>query len=134
MVCLFSRRRRQSKQAVLSSTMFFFSGRGRHTCFAFVSCARGLYIWTADIEGKDKFYLSSSHDEQSESYWLLNTNLAYSADQWSLSVWGRNLTDEDVIVRGFGGFGNDPRKYYATEPYYQLGEPRTFGVSGQYNF
>ena len=91
-------------------------------------------IWTADIEGKDKFYLSSSHDEQSESYWLLNTNLAYSADQWSLSVWGRNLTDKDVIVRGFGGFGNDPRKYYATEPYYQLGEPRTFGVSGQYNF
>ena len=91
-------------------------------------------IWTADIEGKDKFYLSSSHDEQSDSYWLLNTNLAYSADQWSLSVWGRNLTDEDVIVRGFGGFGNDPRKYYATEPYYQLGEPRTFGVSGQYNF
>ena len=91
-------------------------------------------IWTADIEGKDKFYLSSSHDEQSDSYWLLNTNLAYNADQWSLSVWGRNLTDKDVIVRGFGGFGNDPRKYYATEPYYQLGEPRTFGVSGQYNF
>jgi len=90
--------------------------------------------WTADIEGKDKFYLSSSHDEQSESYWLLNTNLAYSADQWTLSVWGRNLTNEDVIVRGFGGFGNDPRKYYATEPYYQFGEPRVFGVSGQYNF
>ena len=90
--------------------------------------------WTADIEGKDKFYLSSSHNEQSESYWLLNTNLAYSADQWTLSVWGRNLTNEDVIVRGFGGFGNDPRKYYATEPYYQFGEPRVFGVSGQYNF
>ena len=90
--------------------------------------------WTADIEGKDKFYLSSSHNEQSESYWLRNTNLAYSADQWTLSVWGRNLTNEDVIVRGFGGFGNDPRKYYATEPYYQFGEPRVFGVSGQYNF
>ena len=90
--------------------------------------------WTADIEGKDKFYLSSSHNEQSESYWLLNTNLAYSADQWTLSVWGRNLTNEDVIVRGFGGFGNDPRKYYATEPYYQFGEPRVFGVSGRYNF
>ena len=90
--------------------------------------------WTADIEGKDKFYLSSSHNEQSESYWLLNTNLAYSADQWTLSVWGRNLTNEDVIVRGFGGFGNDPRKYYATEPYYQFGEPRVFGISGRYNF
>ncbi|MFQ3263506.1 MAG: iron complex outermembrane receptor protein, partial [Porticoccaceae bacterium] len=41
---------------------------------------------------------------------------------------------EDVIVRGFGGFGNDPRKYYATEAYYQFGEPRALGVSGQYNF
>ena len=91
-------------------------------------------IWTLDVEGKDKFYLSSSHDEVSQSYELLNTNLTYKVDDWSISVWGRNLTDEDVIVRGFGGFGNDPRKYYATEPYYQFGEPRTFGVSGQYNF
>jgi iron complex outermembrane receptor protein len=47
-----------------------------------------------------------------------------------------------VIVRGFNfaGFtgnefyGNDPRKFYATEGYYQLGEPRMFGVSGQYDF
>ena len=91
-------------------------------------------LWTVDVEGKDKFYLSSSHDEKSRSYELLNTSLSYSTDDWSASVWGRNLSDEDVIVRGFGGFGNDPRKYYATEPYYQFGEPRSFGVSGQYTF
>jgi len=91
-------------------------------------------VWTVDVEGKDKFYLSSSHDEKSRSYELLNTSLSYSTDDWSASVWGRNLSDEDVIVRGFGGFGNDPRKYYATEPYYQFGEPRSFGVSGQYTF
>ena len=90
--------------------------------------------WTIDIEGKDSFYLSSSHDEQSTSYELLNTNLTYRVEHWSLTVWGRNLTDKDVIVRGFGGFGNDPRKYYAVEPYYQFGEPRTFGIRGQYNF
>lgn len=91
-------------------------------------------LWTVDVEGKDKFYLSSSHHEKSRSYELLNTSLSYSTDYWSASVWGRNLSDEDVIVRGFGGFGNDPRKYYATEPYYQFGEPRSFGVSGQYTF
>lgn len=90
--------------------------------------------WTIDIEGKDSFYLSSSHDEQSTSYELLNTNLTYRVEHWSLTVWGRNLTNKDVIVRGFGGFGNDPRKYYAVEPYYQFGEPRTFGIRGQYNF
>jgi outer membrane receptor protein involved in Fe transport len=87
-----------------------------------------------DFEGKDKFYLSSSHGEQSESYELLNASLDYNFGYWELSLWGRNLTDEEVIVRGFGGFGNDPRKFYATEPYYQFGEPRMFGVSGKYDF
>ena len=90
--------------------------------------------WTIDIEGKDSFYLSSSHDEQSSPYELFNTNLTYRIERWTLSIWGRNLSNKDVIVRGFGGFGNDPRKYYAVEPYYQFGEPRTFGLSGQYNF
>ena len=90
--------------------------------------------WTIDIEGKDSFYLSSSHDEQSSPYELFNTNLTYRIERWTLSIWGRNLSNKDVIVRGFGGFGNDPRKYYAVEPYYQFGEPRTFGLRGQYNF
>jgi iron complex outermembrane receptor protein len=39
-----------------------------------------------------------------------------------------------VIVRGFGGFGNDPRKFYATEPYYQYGEPKSLGLSARYEF
>jgi hypothetical protein len=37
---------------------------------------------------------------------------------------------EDVQTRGFGGFGNDPRKLYETEAYYQLGEPRVYGLTG----
>ena len=87
-----------------------------------------------DVEGKDKFYLSSSHNEQTQSYELVNARINYALGGWDLSVWGRNLTNKDVIVRGFGGFGNDPRKFYATEAYYQFGEPRMFGISGQYNF
>ena len=101
----------------------------------------GLSV-SIDIEGKDKFYLSSSHNEQTQSYELLNARLNYALGGWELSLWGRNLTDKDVIVRGFNfaGFtgnefyGNDPRKFYATEAYYQFGEPRMFGISGQYNF
>ena len=89
---------------------------------------------TVDIEGKDQFYLSSSHNEQTKSYQLLNASLVYNLGEWQLSLWGRNLTDEKVIVRGFGGFGNDPRKFYETEAYYQYGEPRMFGLSGKYDF
>ena len=91
-------------------------------------------LWIVEAEGKDKFYLSSSHNERSQSYRLANTSLLYTTKDWTFSLWGRNLTDQDVIVRGFGGFGNDPRKYYAPEPYYQYGEPRAFGISSDYRF
>jgi outer membrane receptor protein involved in Fe transport len=84
----------------------------------------------ADIEGKGKAYASANHNEKLNSYTLLNMRLSYQTDRWSVALWGRNLTDKDVQTRGFGGFGNDPRKLYETEPYYQLGEPRVYGVTG----
>ena len=90
--------------------------------------------FSLDVDGKDKFYLSPRHEEQTKSYKLLHAKLRYRADKWEVSLWGRNLTDKDVIVRGFGSFGNDPRKFYATEPYYQYGQPRVFGVTARYGF
>ncbi|QFU77237.1 hypothetical protein EY643_17105 [Halioglobus maricola] len=87
-----------------------------------------------DVEGKDDFYFSDRHDVQAPSYELLHARLGWANDHWSLALWGRNLTDEDYYVRGFGSFGNDPRKEYVTEPYYQYGEPRMVGVSASYSF
>lgn len=81
-----------------------------------------------DTEGKDRFYFSDSHDVRSKSYTLLHLAAGYAAEQWKVTVWGRNLTDEDVLTRGFF-FGNDPRDGYASKGYTQLGEPRRYGVS-----
>tara|TARA_R110000822_G_scaffold159476_29_gene299629 strand:- start:509 stop:2749 length:2241 start_codon:yes stop_codon:yes gene_type:complete len=89
---------------------------------------------SVEVEGKDEFYLSPRHDEKTNSYELINARLHYQVEAWELSLWGRNLTDKDVIVRGFGSFGNDPRKFYETEPYYQFGEPRIFGATAKYHF
>ena len=86
-----------------------------------------------EVEGRDQFYFSDSHDEQSDSYQLLHARLGYRWDQLDLALWGRNLTDEDYQTRGFY-FGNDPRKFYVDEPYYQYGEPRVFGVEARYSF
>ena len=85
-------------------------------------------------QGKDNYYFSDRHETQASSYDLLHMRLGYSNDSWSLALWGRNLTDEDYTVRGFGSFGNDPRKEYAVEPYYQYSEPRLVGVSASYSF
>ena len=38
---------------------------------------------------------------------------------------------ETIYLRGFGSFGNDPRKFYAIEPYFQFGAPRVIGISGR---
>jgi outer membrane receptor protein involved in Fe transport len=105
-------------QYVLGTQLFFGSG------------------WFAqlDIEGKDTTYASANHDEKLGDYTLLNMRLAYATGSWNFAVWGRNLFDGEVQTRGFGGFGNDPRKFYETEAYYQLGEPRVYGLDIRYEF
>jgi outer membrane receptor protein involved in Fe transport len=94
----------------------------------------GNWFAQIDIEGKDEAYASANHDEKLGAYTLLNMRLAYATGRWNLAVWARNLTHEDVQTRGFGGFGNDPRNLYETEAYYQLGEPRVYGIDIRYEF
>jgi outer membrane receptor protein involved in Fe transport len=94
---------------------------------------RGFFL-RLEVEGKDAFYFSDRHDAQADSYELVHGRLGYSRDNWSVGLWGRNLTDEDYQVRGFGSFGNDPRKDYLVEDYFQLGEPRMVGVDISLSF
>ncbi len=89
---------------------------------------------TLEVTGRDAFYLSDRHDVKSPSADLINANITWQQGDWSLTLWGRNLRDKTTITRGFGTFGNDPRKEYALEPYYQFGEPRTVGATINYRF
>jgi outer membrane receptor protein involved in Fe transport len=93
----------------------------------------GVYL-RLDLEGKDDFYFSDRHSLRSPAQDLVHARLGYDVGNWSLALWARNLTDEDYYVRGFGSFGNDPRKGYIVEPYYQYGDPRQLGVSARYDF
>jgi iron complex outermembrane recepter protein len=93
----------------------------------------GFYL-RADVEGKDDFYFSDRHEVKAPSQNLWHLRMGYEAQSWGVALWGRNLTDENYYTRGFGSFGNDPRKEYITEPYYQYGEPRMVGVTASYNF
>ena len=95
-----------------------------------------LYV-RLEVEGKDEFFFSNSHNEKSQRYELFNARIGYQAKAWEVALWGRNLTDEDVATRGFffsNAFGNNPANGYAPEVFEQLGEPRVIGVSASYNF
>ncbi|VUD51815.1 Pesticin receptor [Thalassocella blandensis] len=90
-----------------------------------------------ELEGKDGFYFSESHNQQSSAYDLVNMRIQYALRHWDLALWGKNLSDETVETRGFyfsHDFGNDPRKFYAPEPYTQKGAPRTFGISASFKY
>jgi outer membrane receptor protein involved in Fe transport len=91
-------------------------------------------VWSANVnlEGKDEYYFSDSHAEESPDYTILNGSLMYSARNWDLSFWGRNLTDKDYFVRGFS-FPNDSRDPTRTR-WTQLGAPRQFGVTAKASF
>jgi len=88
----------------------------------------------AEVEGKDSYYFSNRHNEKSEAYTLLNASLTYIAGDFTATLWGKNLTDENYQTRGFGSFGNNPSNGYETELYTQQGNPRTFGFTLGYDF
>ncbi|MCH8247941.1 MAG: TonB-dependent receptor [Bacteroidetes bacterium] len=88
---------------------------------------RGWYA-RLEFEGRDEYFFSDSHDAVSDAYALVNASIGYGAERWAVKLWARNLTDEDVFVRGFF-FGNDPRDGYTPRGFTQLGEPRRIGMS-----
>lgn len=90
-------------------------------------------LFNVNVQGKDDFFFSDSHSIKSESYDLLNASLTYSRAQWQVTLWGRNLTDEDYLVRGFF-FGNDPRDNYTAKGYTQFGEPQRYGLTLNMDF
>jgi len=86
--------------------------------------------WSArlELEGKDEYFFSASHQQRSDAYELVNASISYRADAWQARLWARNLADKDYFVRGFF-FGNDPRDGYTDRVFTQLGEPRQVGVT-----
>lgn len=91
--------------------------------------------WTlrANMEGKDEFYYSNSHNEKSGSYVLYNASLEYTQKEWTVTFWGRNLFDKDYYTRGFF-FENDPAISYAKQKYTQYGDPRVVGLTLSYDY
>lgn len=91
------------------------------------------WLVNVNVDGKDEFYFSDSHDQKSESITLVNASISYIQESWQIKLWTRNLLDEDYATRGFY-FGNDPRDGYTAKGYQQQGEPMVLGATFDYQF
>lgn len=85
-----------------------------------------------DINGKDSFYFSDSHAQQSKSYQISNLRVGYQRNNWSITLWGNNIFDKQYATRGFF-FGLEPPNY-ENKLYTQMGSPRHLGVSFDVEF
>jgi outer membrane receptor protein involved in Fe transport len=89
-----------------------------------------------EVEGRDDSYYGYYHDGKLDDYNLLNASVQWRLQPFSVTLWGRNLSDEDYAVHGLY-FAADPRDDYGAwqnQTYLQLGEPRTYGVELTYTF
>ena len=84
--------------------------------------ARVNYSWT------DDFYFENENDPASfiDDEFTLDASAGYitSNNRWSISVWGKNITNERNISSNFELFGSLYRSYIA---------PRTYGVTVRYS-
>ena len=90
---------------------------------------------TLNLNYKSQFYQKQlgwkKKLKPQNSYSLLNFIVSYKKNFYEINFYGKNITDEYYQTRGFGSFGNDPRKFYITEQYNQYAAPRVFGINGK---
>lgn len=91
----------------------------------------GIYT-RFELTGVDGFFFSNSHNEQSSAYETVNARIGYRQPNWSATLWGKNILDQEYATRGFF-FANDPEFLHA-QKFVRLGDRRQFGVTVSYNY
>jgi len=90
--------------------------------------------WTfrTNVEGKDEFFYSNSHNIKSSSYTLVNSSLDYRNGDWKVTLWGKNLLDKEYATRGF--FWANRAPWDEQHTYIQLGDPRVVGINVTWDY
>ena len=90
------------------------------------------FFSTLDLTGRSDFYESNDHDEKRDGFFNVNASIGYTKDDWTVSLWVRNLLGEEYAQRVFF-FGNrDPD--YTPERFESLAQPQQFGITVRRDF
>lgn len=84
----------------------------------------GLFLGT-DYTRTGRVYQDAENAKALDAYQAVSARLGYEAENWDVSLWGKNILGEEYITRAFTMNG----VWYA-----RAGDPRTFGVSARIRF
>lgn len=87
---------------------------------------------SAEVNGRDNYFESNTHNETRSAYNVMNASIGYRAEDWSVTLWARNLWNEAYEDRVFY-FGNAGPNF-ATTRYESPAAPRQIGASVRYDF
>ena len=98
------------------------------------------FFANVEVSGRDDFYESNSHDEKRNAFAIVNASVGYQYKNWTLTLWAKNLFDEEYEKRLFY-FGNrydtstpDPWDFEADKRYEDPADPQQFGVTANYRW
>lgn len=102
-----------------------------YTLGAHYHSAAGIFAH-AELVGRARQYDSNNQNEARRPFRVVNASIGYAWDAWTVTVWGRNLFDEQYEKRVFF-FGNEDPDYIETR-YEDRADPRQIGVTANYRF
>ena len=89
-----------------------------------------------ELTGSDSYYESNSHDEKRSEFALVNAAIGYRYENWTFTLWAKNLFDERYEKRIFYVNNFHPDDAYArvNRRYENPANPSTFGVTANYSW
>ena len=95
--------------------------------------AENGFFANLEVTGSDEYYESNSHNEKRSSFTQFNGAIGYRYNNWTFTVWGRNLFDEEYEKRIFY-FPNEAPDYAVTKRYENPADPQQFGATVNYRW
>ncbi|MCF3649897.1 TonB-dependent receptor [Synoicihabitans lomoniglobus] len=93
----------------------------------------GNGFWaSAELNGRDDYFESNTHDQTRSAFNVVNASVGYRHEQWSVTLWARNLLDERYEKRIFYFANAGPN--WETTRYESPADPRQVGLTVRYSF
>jgi len=88
-----------------------------------------------EITGSDAYFEENTHEEKRNAYNVVNASFGYQYENWTFTIWSKNLFDRGYEDRVFFFDNYDPDPATSGKQSYESpAAPRTFGVTANYKW